>query len=178
MVAVFLVGYFCIAMEHKLEVNKAATALLTGGILWALYIVTSPLVVPQMDGEAFNEFLANNPSLAGLPLVEQCVRFISGVQIVDHLGEISETLFFLIGAMTIVELIDVHGGFSIITNRPIRSTTRSPSEATCPSSVSIRLSRPTASRKSSRSISSACKPTFGRNTSRPSPRWNTWKCRA
>ena len=35
MVAVFLVGYFCIAMEHKLEVNKAATALLTGGILWA-----------------------------------------------------------------------------------------------------------------------------------------------
>ena len=117
MVAVFLVGYFCIAMEHKLEVNKAATALLTGGILWALYIVTSPLVVPQMDGEAFNEFLANNPSLAGLPLVEQCVRFISGVQIVDHLGEISETLFFLIGAMTIVELIDVHGGFSIITNR-------------------------------------------------------------
>lgn len=117
MVAVFLVGYFCIAMEHKLEVNKAATALLTGGILWALYIVTSPLVVPQMDGKAFNEFLANNPSLAGLPLVEQCVRFISGVQIVDHLGEISETLFFLIGAMTIVELIDVHGGFSIITNR-------------------------------------------------------------
>ena len=117
MVAVFLVGYFCIAMEHKLEVNKAATALLTGGILWALYIVTSPLVVPQIDGEAFNEFLANNPSIAGLPLIEQCVRFISGVQIVDHLGEISETLFFLIGAMTIVELIDVHGGFSIITNR-------------------------------------------------------------
>ena len=115
MVAVFLVGYFCIAMEHKLEVNKAATALLTGGILWALYIVTSPLVVPQIDGEAFNEFLANNPSIAGLPLIEQCVRFISGVQIVDHLGEISETL--LIGAMTIVELIDVHGGFSIITNR-------------------------------------------------------------
>ena len=92
------------------KVNKAATALLTGGILWALYIVTSPLVVPQIDGEAFNEFLANNPSIAGLPLIEQCVRFISGVQIVDHLGEISETLFFLIGAMTIVELIDVHGG--------------------------------------------------------------------
>lgn len=113
MVAVFLVGYFCIAMEHKLEVNKAATALLTGGILWALYIVTSPLVVPQIDGEAFNEFLANNPSIAGLPLIEQCVRFISGVQIVDHLGEISETLFFLIGAMTIVELIDVHGDFQL-----------------------------------------------------------------
>ena len=42
MVAVFLVGYFCIAMEHKLEVNKAATALLTGGILWALYTGRSP----------------------------------------------------------------------------------------------------------------------------------------
>lgn len=61
--------------------------------------------------------LSDNPTIAALPLVEQCVRFISGVQIVEHLGEISETLFFLIGAMTIVELIDVHGGFSIITNR-------------------------------------------------------------
>ena len=117
MVAVFLVGYLCIAMEHKLQVNKAASALLTGGILWALYIVTAPLSVPQLDGQAFGEFLSDNPTIAALPLVEQCVRFISGVQIVEHLGEISETLFFLIGAMTIVELIDVHGGFSIITNR-------------------------------------------------------------
>ena len=39
MVAVFLIGYLCIAMEHKLQVNKAASALLTGGILWALYTV-------------------------------------------------------------------------------------------------------------------------------------------
>ena len=111
MVAVFLVGYLCIAMEHKLQVNKAASALLTGGILWALYIVTAPLSVPQLDGQAFGEFLSDNPTIAALPLVEQCVRFISGVQIVEHLGEISETLFFLIGAMTIVELIDVHGDF-------------------------------------------------------------------
>ena len=117
MVAVFLVGYLCIAMEHKLQVNKAASALLTGGILWALYIVTAPLSVPQLDGQAFGEFLSDNPTIAALPLVEQCVRFISGAPIVEHLGEISETLFFLIGAMTIVELIDVHGGFSIITNR-------------------------------------------------------------
>ncbi|MFQ8806618.1 MAG: hypothetical protein ACLR8Y_17950 [Alistipes indistinctus] len=88
----FLVGYLCIAMEHKLQVNKAASALLTGGILWALYIVTAPLSVPQLDGQAFGEFLSDNPTIAALPLVEQCVRFISGVQIVEHLGEISETL--------------------------------------------------------------------------------------
>ncbi len=117
MVIVFFVGYFCIAMEHKLQMNKAAPALLTGGILWALYIITSPQSVLQLDGNAFDEFLVNNPTIATLPLFEQCVHFISEAQIVGHLGEISEILFFLIGAMTIVELIDVHGGFSIITKR-------------------------------------------------------------
>ena len=79
MVAVFLVGYLCIAMEHKLQVNKAASALLTGGILWALYIVTAPLSVPQLDGQAFGEFLSDNPTIAALPLVDPDLLYVGRV---------------------------------------------------------------------------------------------------
>lgn len=117
MILVFIVGYLCIAMEHKLQVNKAASALMTAGILWVIYIVALPLVVPEVSGPAFADYLGLNPGVKNLPLVQQCIKFIVDVQVIESLGEISETLFFLIGAMTIVELIDVHGGFAIITNR-------------------------------------------------------------
>lgn len=117
MIAVFVLGYACIAMEHKLQINKAASALLTAGVLWSIYIIAEPLSVQHFHGEDLHNFLLNNPSIAAMPLVQQCVQFIVRLQIVEYLGDISQTLFFLIGAMTIVELIDVHGGFSIITNR-------------------------------------------------------------
>ena len=51
-----------------------------------------------------------------IPLHEQVISYVTGVQIVEHLGDVAQTLFYLIGAMTIVELIDVHGGFSIVTD--------------------------------------------------------------
>lgn len=117
MILIFIVGYVFIAFEHKLKVNKAATALITAGILWVVYITASPTSVVETSSEMFKEYLVLNPHLESLSLVEQCVKFIVDFQIIDYLGEVSETLFFLMGAMTIVEIIDVHGGFSIITNR-------------------------------------------------------------
>ncbi|MDE3184946.1 MAG: sodium:proton antiporter NhaD [Bacteroidota bacterium] len=88
----FVLGYLAIAFEHPLRLNKAASALITGVLCWTVYIVQSE------DTHAVNEAL------------------------VAHLGEISSILFFLMGAMTIVELIDSHGGFNIITRK---ITTRS-----------------------------------------------------
>ena len=117
MVIVFLLGYLAIALEHPLQINKAGTALVTGVLLWVIYITMGADIVPIYNAGAFEYFLANNPAVLSLPLWDQCTRFITDVQILEQLGEISETLFFLIGAMTIVELIDVHGGFAIITNR-------------------------------------------------------------
>ena len=117
MVLVFVIGYLCIAMEHKFQVNKAAAALLTGGILWVIYVMFMPLSASTVNHEAFAEFLNNNPSLQALPLIEQCRHYITELQIIENLGEIASTLFFLIGAMTIVELIDVHDGFSVITEK-------------------------------------------------------------
>jgi len=117
MVFVFILGYFLIAVEHKIKIDKAAIALLTGGVLWVLYIMLSPLSVPEVFPVSFQEYIHNNSGINVLSLIDQCKRYIVEVHMVESLGEISETLFFLLGAMTIVELIDVHGGFSIITDR-------------------------------------------------------------
>lgn len=84
LIAIFVLGYVCIAMEHKIKVNKAATALVMFGLIWSIYAMFSP----------------------GVNI---------GEELMEHIGTTCETLIFLIGAMTIVELIDRHGGFYIIT---------------------------------------------------------------
>jgi Na+/H+ antiporter NhaD/arsenite permease-like protein len=90
LIATFIIGYLAIALEHNIKINKAATALLTGVLCWTIYI------------------LSQN-SEAGIHHVTE--------QLIEHLGEHSGILFFLLGAMTIVELIDAHDGFEIITDR-------------------------------------------------------------
>jgi Na+/H+ antiporter NhaD/arsenite permease-like protein len=117
MVIVFLAGYICIALEHKIKIDKAAISLLMAGLMWVLYILTAPLSALLDNESAFREFLAHNQHLTSLSVIEQCKRFIVDFQLVEYLGDISSTLFFLIGAMTIVELIDANNGFSIITER-------------------------------------------------------------
>lgn len=117
MIVLFLAGYTCIAMEHPLKIDKAATALLTGMLLWIMYIAYSIHVVPEVSAGEFNHFIQTHSELSNASLWEQCVKFILEYQIIEHLGEVCEILVFLVGAMTIVELVDVHGGFAIITNR-------------------------------------------------------------
>jgi len=117
MIIVFIIGYIMIATEHKLQIDKAAVALLTAGFLWIIYILFAPLSAPVINPVHFQDFVNHTGNISSLPLLEQCRKFIVDVQIVESLGEISETLFFLIGAMTIVEIIDVHGGFHIITSK-------------------------------------------------------------
>jgi Na+/H+ antiporter NhaD/arsenite permease-like protein len=87
MIIVFVLGYMAIALEHTIKVDKAASALIIGGLGWALYAFSG------VDAHHINEHLSH------------------------HLVDIAEILFFLMGAMTIVELIDAHEGFSIITNK-------------------------------------------------------------
>jgi len=84
---VFVLGYAAIALEHVIRLNKAASALITGVLCWTIYMFYSG------DNHLVNE------------------------QLTEHLGEIAGILFFLLGAMTIVELIDAHDGFEVITSR-------------------------------------------------------------
>lgn len=87
LIVIFVIGYALIAFEHQIKISKAATALITGVLCWTIYIVFAS------DAHHINE------------------------QLTEHLGELSGILFFLLGAMTIVELIDAHDGFEIVTSR-------------------------------------------------------------
>lgn len=87
MIAVFVLGYAAIAFEHSLKIDKAAAALVTGVACWTIYVF-------------------------GGAEVQNAEH-----QLLEHLSEISGILFFLLGAMTIVEVVDAHEGFSVITDR-------------------------------------------------------------
>jgi Na+/H+ antiporter NhaD/arsenite permease-like protein len=114
MAVVFILGYTCIALEHPLKIDKAATALLTGVLLWTIYIFGAKTILPHSP--YWHEFLLENPGA-------NYIDFITGKEIPEHLGEIAQILFFLLGAMIIVEMTDSHEGFKIITDR-IKTTNR------------------------------------------------------
>lgn len=93
-VLIFIVGYAAIVMEHKLSINKSASALLTGVLCWTIVALVSTNI-------------------------EETQHYLN-----EHLSEIAGILFFLMGAMTIVELIATYGGFEIITDK-ITTTSQS-----------------------------------------------------
>src|SRR5688572_26926236 len=118
-IVVFIIGYIAIAFEHSIKINKSASAILTGVLCWTLFILSSPSEI-VLDSAPFLEFLEHLKSnmgekFAGLTQDDLFVRFV-GWELSSHLAKISEILFFLIGAMTIVELIDAHQGFRFITD--------------------------------------------------------------
>lgn len=117
LLVLFVVGYLAIALEHPLKVDKTASALLLGMLMWIIYAMGAESIVPAIHGETFRHFLETHPGLSGKSLAEQSLQYVLNVDIVEHLGDIMQTLLFLIGAMSIVELIDVHGGFRVITDR-------------------------------------------------------------
>lgn len=93
-VVVFVIGYLCIALEGFTKINKAAIALLMFVGCWTLFMIN--------PGEY----------IAGLT-PETTASTIAGI-IDHHLGGTAETLFFLMGAMTIVEVVDKNGGFNFV----------------------------------------------------------------
>lgn len=93
LISVFIFGYLLISLEEVIKINKTAVALYTGVISWVVYVVSSGNV------EDFSQ------------------------ELTLELGSVSEILFFLMGAMTIIELIDIHRGFDVITNR-IKTTNK------------------------------------------------------
>ena len=96
-IVVFVVGYMFIALESITKVNKAAIALLMFVACWTLFMVNPGIYLPGLTGNA----LTNAVNAA----------------IEHHLGSTSTTLFFLMGAMTIVEIVDQNGGFNWVQTR-------------------------------------------------------------
>src|SRR5258707_10846265 len=85
-ITIFVIAYAAIALEHPLRINKSATALVGAGLLWTVYAVLSG--DPALIDKQLNESVAST----------------------------AQIVFFLIGAMTIVEVIDAHNGFEVITS--------------------------------------------------------------
>lgn len=120
MVVVFVLGYAAIALEHPLKVDKAASALIIGTLCWVFYILGAEEILNLGFSPAWGAFLAAHPDAHGLHAIHE---FIVEYEIIHHIGEIGEILFFLLGAMTIVEVVDQHEGFKIITDR-IKTTNK------------------------------------------------------
>ncbi|MCR5191733.1 MAG: sodium:proton antiporter NhaD [Bacteroidales bacterium] len=103
LVTIFIIGYACIALEHPLKINKTATALLLGVLTWAIFSFFQGAFDASMDIESWRSFISGN--------------------LIENLGETAEIVFFLLGAMTIVTLIEDYQGFSIITDK-IKTTNK------------------------------------------------------
>lgn len=119
MVVVFVLGYIAIALEHPLKVDKAASALIIGTLCWVIYALGAEDILAMGFSPSWEEFAHGHTGL----LVASIHEFIVESEIIHHLGEISEILFFLLGAMTIVEVVDQHEGFKVITDK-IRTTNK------------------------------------------------------
>jgi Na+/H+ antiporter NhaD/arsenite permease-like protein len=113
MVVIFILGYIMIAFEHPLKIDKAAPALLIAVLGWTAYVFGAEEIL--VDNARYLEFLSSN---ADGNYSEFIVHELS-----HHLTHHAEIIFFLIGAMTIVELIDSHEGFAVITDR-IKTTNK------------------------------------------------------
>ena len=93
-VTVFVVGYLCIALESVTRVNKAAVALLMCVLCWTLLMIGPGAYYPELPADSVVHHIAE--------VIEH------------HLGDAAGTLFFLMGAMTIVEIVDSNGGFNFV----------------------------------------------------------------
>ena len=115
MIVIFVLGYAAIALEHNIHIDKAASALITGVLCWTLYVIGSHEIV---NLEAIPHFVMEMFGEHGFSGEHEIIsHYVTEYQMLEHLGEIASILFFLLGAMTIVELIDSHEGFSVITDR-------------------------------------------------------------
>ena len=97
LVTIFIIGYFFIAMEHPFKINKTATALALGTVIWATFSFCNVMARPDLDIESWRSFISAN--------------------LIENLGETAEIVFFLLGAMTIVTIIEDYQGFRVITDK-------------------------------------------------------------
>ena len=109
--AVFVLGYVFIALEHNIHIDKAGSALVTGTLCWAIFVLGTH-EVPAHMAEQFEAFMANGHGGGHSGLAAFFEH-----RLLHHMEEIASILFFLMGAMTIVELVDAHEGFRVITDR-------------------------------------------------------------
>lgn len=113
-IVIFLIGYLLIALEHPVKINKTATALICGVLCWTLFSWGLP--TETLSGSTHYKEFAEQVSPSATLTAKQVFQQFIAHELSLNLIQISSIIFFLLGAMTIVELVDAHQGFRFITN--------------------------------------------------------------
>ncbi len=119
MIFVFILGYGLIVFEHQNKIDKAGSALLTGGLLWTILVIDGPEIMRLNLNKNWLSYVAEG----GYGGVKGAMDFITQHAVIEHLGDVASIIFFLMAAMTIVGVVDRYQGFRIITDR-IHTTNR------------------------------------------------------
>lgn len=112
---IFIVGILMIAFEDVIRVNKAATAVGMSILLWLIFLVDATGIFTANPPARLGEFLSGFPEFANLSTTELAYEFIE-FRLVRSLGDVATTLFFVLGSMAIIDVVDSHGGFGVITS--------------------------------------------------------------
>lgn len=119
LISLFIIGYAAIAFEHGIKVDKAASALILGVLIWTVVILAGYTLIPddQLGLRVYlDKLLIENKLDPSWSITDAKHHYIE-YGLIEYLGEVAQILFFLIGAMAIVEVIDIHKGFQFITDR-------------------------------------------------------------
>ncbi|GAB1359419.1 hypothetical protein MASR1M31_12030 [Porphyromonadaceae bacterium] len=116
MILVFVLGYTLIAFEFNPDQQDGNLSLswcisMDSVCAWSFRFCSSNVA------KHLSSFLNERPDLASASLNEQIRTFVTGFVLTNHLGDVASILFFLMGAMTIVEVIDQHGGFNFVNRK-------------------------------------------------------------
>ena len=109
-IATFVLGYIFIALENATKVSKAGVALFMSVLCWGAYMLAADGYVSNFYQQAFTDYLQHDAGASAMGFITE--KIFSG-----HVAETCETILFLMGAMTIVEVVDSNGGFNFVTRR-------------------------------------------------------------
>lgn len=110
---IFILGILSIAFEDVIKINKAATAVGMSILLWALFIINAEQFLTINPPAHVKEFMTMFPGLREIPTHELAFEFVEW-KLIRGLGDVATTLFFVLGSMAIIDIIDSHGGFGVI----------------------------------------------------------------
>ena len=113
MPVIFIIGILAIAFEDLIKVNKAATAVGMLILLWVIFLLNAEQFFVINPPAHIKEFLEAFPALRELSTLEMAYEFIE-LKLIRGLGDVATTLFFVLGSMAIIDIIDSHGGFGVI----------------------------------------------------------------
>lgn len=115
MPVIFILGILGIAFEDVIKVNKAATAVGMSILLWLIFLLNAEHFFIINPPQHINEFISAFPEIASMPLHELSFQFLE-LKLIRGIGDVATTLFFVLGSMAIIDIVDSHGGFEVLSS--------------------------------------------------------------